>query len=95
MTPFGMPARTASSASAKADSGVCSAGLMTIVQPAAMAGAILRVIIAFGKFQGVMATQTPTGCFRTMKRLSPQMVVGIVPETRLASSAYHSIKDAP
>ena len=94
-TPSGIPARMASSARAKADKGVCSAGLITIVQPAAIAGAILRVIMALGKFQGVIATQTPTGCLRTIKRLSPQIVVGIVPETRFASSAYHSINEAP
>ena len=64
-TPEGMPARCASSATARADSGVASAGLMTTVQPAASAGATLRVIIAIGKFQGVIAAQTPTGCLIT------------------------------
>ena len=95
MTPFGMPARIPNSASASAESGVCSAGLITIVQPAAMAGAILRVIIAVGKFQGVIAAHTPIGCFKTIRRLSPQVLVGISPETRLASSANHSMKEAP
>ena len=33
----------------------------TMVQPAAMAGPILRVPIARGKFQGVMSRQGPTG----------------------------------
>ena len=70
-TPFGMPARSASSASANAEKGVCSAGFNTIVQPAARAGATLRVIIAFGKFHGVMAAQTPIGCLITTSRLSP------------------------
>ena len=37
-TPAGMPARSASSASASAESGVCSAGLHTIVLPAAERG---------------------------------------------------------
>ena len=68
-TPGGMPARCASSATASADSGVCSAGLMTTGHPAAMAGATLRVIIAMGKFHGVIAAQTPTGCLMTRKRL--------------------------
>ena len=36
---------------------------MTTEQPAASAGAIFRVIMAAGKFQGVMIPQTPTGCF--------------------------------
>ena len=39
-TPAGTPpARSASSASAKAENGVCAAGLTTMVQPAASAGA--------------------------------------------------------
>ena len=63
-TPAGMPARTASSAAASADSGVSSAGLMTTGQPAASAGATLRVIIAIGKFHGVMAAHTPIGCLQ-------------------------------
>ena len=90
-----MPARFANSARAKADSGVNSAGLMTIVQPAANAGAILRVIIAMGKFQGVIATQTPIACFKTMRRLSLQVVPRIDPSTRFASSANHSTNEAP
>jgi hypothetical protein len=36
---------------------------MTTEHPAANAGAILRVIMAAGKFQGVMMPHTPTGCF--------------------------------
>ena len=64
-TPAGMPARCASSAAASADSGVCSAGLSTTGQPAASAGATLRVIIAIGKFHGVIAAQTPIGCLMT------------------------------
>ena len=55
-TPAGQarPPRRAR-ASASIDSGVCWAGLMTIVQPAATAGPILRVPIAAGKFHGVIA----------------------------------------
>src|SRR5690349_23937484 len=60
-TPFGNPARCASSASANADNGVNCAGLITTVQPAAKAGATLRVIMALGKFHGVTAATTPTG----------------------------------
>ena len=67
-TPAGTPARSASSASASAVSGVCEAGLTTIVQPAASAGAALRVIIAAGKFHGVIAAQTPTGSLSTTMR---------------------------
>src|SRR5277367_4377996 len=60
-TPLGIPARDASSASASAEKGVWVAGLQTSVHPAASAGPALRVIMAAGKFQGVMAATTPTG----------------------------------
>ena len=53
-TPSGSPASWRILASASIDSGVCCAGLMTIVQPAAIAGPILRVPIAAGKFHGVI-----------------------------------------
>src|SRR5690606_32129663 len=52
-TPFGMPARSASSHNASAEYGVKVAGLSTMVQPAARAGPALRVIMAAGKFHGV------------------------------------------
>ncbi len=70
ITPGGMPARKASSTSASAVNGVSFAGLTTMVQPAARAGAALRVIIAAGKFHGVMAAQTPIGSCTTTSRLS-------------------------
>ena len=59
-----------SSPSASAVRGVLLAGLAIIVQPAASAGPILRVIIAAGKFQGVMDAVTPMGWRMTMIRLS-------------------------
>jgi len=43
--------------------------LTTTGQPAASAGATLRVIIASGKFHGVIAAQTPIGCLTTSRRL--------------------------
>ena len=43
-----------------------------MVQPAARAGATLRVIMAAGKFQGVIAAHTPTGSLVTTIFLSPQ-----------------------
>ncbi len=61
-TPFGIPARSASTARAVAESGVALAGLITTVQPAARAGETLRVIIEEGKFHGVIAATTPIGC---------------------------------
>ena len=71
-TPAGTPARSASTASASADSGVWLAGLSTIGQPAASAGPTLRVIMALGKFHGVTAAQTPIGSLvTTMRRSAP------------------------
>ena len=95
ITPAGMPARTASSAAARAVSGVSSAGLMTTVQPAAKAGATLRVIIASGKFHGVMAAHTPIGCLMTIRRRLLSNCGSVSPLTRLASSANHSTKLEP
>src|SRR5690349_15085558 len=54
-TPPGSPASSRILASASINSGVCCAGLMIMVQPAAIAGPILRVPIAAGKFHGVIA----------------------------------------
>ncbi|MNT10508.1 hypothetical protein D3C72_1453420 [compost metagenome] len=61
-TPFGIPASSASLANAIAENGVWEAGFSTTVQPATKAGATFRVIIANGKFQGVIAATTPTPC---------------------------------
>ena len=94
-TPAGMPARTASSAAARAVRGVSSAGLITTGQPAARAGATLRVIIASGKFQGVMAAQTPMGWRSTIRRRLLSNCGRVSPLVRLASSANHSTKLAP
>ncbi|MCY1383679.1 hypothetical protein D9M69_718300 [compost metagenome] len=69
-TPAGMPASSASTARAKADSGVSSDGLRISVQPAARAGPTLRVTMARGKFQGVMAATTPMASLVTTMRAS-------------------------
>ncbi|KPC50734.1 hypothetical protein WG78_16810 [Amantichitinum ursilacus] len=89
--PAGTPARSASTASASADSGVCVAGFSTIGQPAASAGPTLRVIIAAGKFHGVIAAVTPIGCFNTRMRRSLLGGAMMSPSIRRASSANHSI----
>ena len=72
-TPAGSPASARIRASASIDRGVCWAGLTTIVHPAAIAGAILRVPIAVGKFQGVTNTHGPTGW--RIVRMRPAPVV--------------------
>ena len=70
-TPPGNPDSSRISASASIDSGVCCAGFMTIVHPAAIAGPILRVPMAIGKFHGVIRIEGPTGCFITSTRPWP------------------------
>ena len=90
-TPAGTPASSASLTSASEVSGVSSAGLHTTVQPAASAGAILRAIMAAGKFHGVMAATTPTGSFNANMR-RPGTGAGMTsPLARVASSANHSM----
>jgi len=49
------------------------------------------VIIAAGKFHGVMAAHTPTGSWTTTMRLSAQGDGMVSPYTRRASSANHSM----
>jgi hypothetical protein len=73
---------------------VAVAGLSTIVQPAANAGPALRVIIAAGKFHGVIAAHTPTGSLVTTMRLSGACAGIVSPYTRLPSSPNHSMKAA-
>ncbi len=63
-TPGGRPASSAISPSRRPVSGVCSAGLSTIVQPAASAGPIFQAAIRSGKFQGMICAATPTGSLR-------------------------------
>ena len=70
-TPFGRPTSSSSCANASVVSGVRAGGLMTTVQPAASAGAILRVAIASGKFHGVMKNDGPTGRCETIMRPVP------------------------
>ena len=45
----------------KIPTGVCSAGFITTVQPAAMAGASFHVAINMGKFHGMICPTTPIG----------------------------------
>ena len=77
---------------ASIDSGVCLAGLTTIVQPAAIAGPTLRVPMASGKFHGVMKTHGPTGCCIVSTRPLPFSLTWKRPLMRTASSAYQRKK---
>jgi len=93
-TPAGTPARRASSAIASAVRGVWLAGLTTMLQPAARAGPALRVIMAAGKFHGVIAAQTPMGSLSTTMRAVSRGAGMTSPRTRLASSENHCRNDA-
>ena len=64
-TPAGRPASLVIWAMASAVSGVADAGLRTTEQPAASAGAIFRVTMVAGKFQGVTAATGPIGWWST------------------------------
>ena len=64
-TPAGRPARCAELGDRQRRQRRQLAGLTTTVQPAASAGPTLRVIIAIGKFHGVIAAHTPIGCLIT------------------------------
>src|SRR5690625_442768 len=92
-TPAGNPASKASFPNASAVKGVSSDGFSTTVQPAAKAGAIFLVTKAEGKFQAIMAPQTPIGCFIANNRCSLFGVGSTSPYNLLASSANHSTND--
>uniref|UniRef100_A0A6B0U8D2 Putative secreted protein n=1 Tax=Ixodes ricinus TaxID=34613 RepID=A0A6B0U8D2_IXORI len=68
---------------------------MTHVQPAASAAPIFLVIMALGKFQGVMMAATPIGCL--MKSISfPLTGAGTwSPYVLRASAENHSRNEAP
>ena len=90
MTFITLVEKPASSANASAVSGASSAGLMITLQPAAYAAPALRVIIANGKFYGVISAATPKVCFMTMVSWFGAERGMISPSMRLASSANHS-----
>ncbi len=61
MTPEGMPDCSASRASSIADADVISEGFITMVLPAASAGASDMIAMKVGEFHGVMTPTTPSG----------------------------------
>ena len=73
-TPGGKPACSNSSASSMIDTGACSDGLATMVQPAASAGASLKVSSSSGEFHGRIAATTPTGSRVTNPKKSARPV---------------------
>src|SRR3546814_4679442 len=69
-TPAGRPASSSNFTRYRVVSGVSAAGLITTVHPAASAGAILRVAMARGKFQGVMSSAGPSAWRRSEEHTS-------------------------
>ena len=65
-TPAGIPASIINLVKYCEVSGVKRAGLRIMVQPAATAGATLRVAMASGKFHGVIKRHGPTGLWDTI-----------------------------
>src|SRR6202007_723781 len=63
-TPSGNPASMTSSPRRSAESGVCSAGFRTTVQPVASAGPSFHAAISSGKFHGIICPTTPIGSRR-------------------------------
>jgi hypothetical protein len=86
-TPGGRPCSANRAAIRFIDSGVSCAGFTIMVQPAAIAGAILRAPIASGKFHGVTSRQGPTGCLSVSRRPEPLGSLDHRPLMRTASSA--------
>ncbi len=93
-TPGGIPASRASSPNTIVLKGASSAGLRTTVQPAAAAGATLRVAMASGTFHGVISRQQPTGPFTVTMCDRPSGAGAVRPPDRTPSSAYQRMKSA-
>src|SRR2546425_4125011 len=79
-TPAGSPASAQMRARASAVSGVALAGFSTTAQPAARAGAILRVTIVAGEIHGVVAPATPQGGRNTPHPLPRARGGGLFPQ---------------
>lgn len=74
-TPGGSSASMQTSANRYDVMGASGAGLSTMVQPAAMAGASFMTVNRSGEFQGTIAPTTPTGRrFRTVVPSMPSRV---------------------
>ena len=84
-TPSGSPASSASRSSSSAVSGVSSAGLSTIVLPAASAGATFHAAMTSGKFHGTMSPTTPSGSRKVMS--TPPSTGMVLPSSRSGAPA--------
>lgn len=61
MTPGGIPAFLAKSATQRIDKGVFSEDFSIETQPVAKQGPHFHAAIKIGKFQGIICAHTPTG----------------------------------
>mmetsp|Transcript_15520 Transcript_15520/g.25861 ORF Transcript_15520/g.25861 Transcript_15520/m.25861 type:complete len:257 (-) Transcript_15520:145-915(-) len=68
--------------------GVCSAGLSTMVFPAASAGASFQAAIRRGKFQGMMRPTTPRGSWMIMERVSASISEALPSSARITPAKY-------
>src|SRR5882724_1727196 len=75
-TPSGKPASRINSPRRRMESGVCSAGFRTTVQPEANAGPSFHAAINSGKFHGIICPTTPTGSRRVYARYFAPGVYG-------------------
>ena len=86
-TPFGSDATDSKQAmTAALVNGVCDAGLVITVQPAASAGATDRTISVTGAFQGTMTEATPEAS-RVMRLILPGALSKVRPKTFRAMPA--------
>src|SRR5207302_8910445 len=76
-TPFGKPALSNSSMINSAVSGTFSLGLRTNVFPQASASGNIHIGTIAGNLNGVMPTQTPSGC-NTVSQSTPRASLSIV-----------------
>ena len=87
IAPLGAPASSKTLAISSRAHDVNSGGLTMIAFPVASPGPTYSIGIITGKFQGVMATQTPTGRRTVNIRLCREVVGISSPVRRFTSSA--------
>ena len=92
MVAGGKPASMANFVNARQVYGVSLGGFITTEHPAAKAGAIFLVIIAAGKFHGVMIPHTPMGSLMVERDVLGYDEGIVTPYDRVASSANQDMK---
>ncbi len=90
MTPGGSTSDTILPSSSKV-SGVSDEGFMTVVFPAAMAGAIFHTAMAMGKFHGTICPTTPMGSRMMRLRVSWSRYVAPPSSALITDAKYRNI----